>query len=127
VSAAETLIAIEHELAEGGGDAYRRHVREDAVIIVPGQALDREQAIAGVEESGGWDEFSIDGETLVLLGDDAALISYRFRGRRGELNYEALLSSAYLMTENGDWKLAFHQQTPVEPVAQAGTRLDSTA
>lgn len=127
MSAAETLIAIEHELAEGEGDAYRRHVREDAVIIVPGQALGREAAIAAVEGSPPWDEFAIEGETVVLLGDDAALITYRFRGRRGDSRYDALLSSAYVMTQEGEWKLAFHQQTPLDAAARIAAPVDSAA
>jgi hypothetical protein len=113
VSEAETLVAIEHELAEGSADAYRRHLRDDAVVIVPSQVLDKEQTIAAVEASPGWDDFSIAEETVVLLGEDAALVTYRFDGRRSDLDYEALLSSAYVRSDGG-WKLVFHQQTPVE-------------
>lgn len=114
MSDAQTLVAIEHELAAGDPDAYRRHLRDDAVVIVPAEVLDKELTIAAVEASPGWEEFSIEGETVVLLGDDAALVTYRFNGRRSDLDYAAFLSSAYVRSEGGEWKLAFHQQTPIE-------------
>ena len=114
MSDAETLVAIEHELAAGDSDAYRRYLRDDAVVIVPSEVLDKEATIAAVESSPGWDEFSIEDETVVLLGEGAALVTYRFDGRRSDLDYAALLSSAYVRSNDGDWKLAFHQQTPIE-------------
>jgi hypothetical protein len=111
---AEILIGIEHELAAGDGEAYRRHLRDDAVVIVPAQVLDKESTVSAVAESPGWDEFSIDDETVVLLAEASALVTYRFRGRRGETAYAAFLSSAYVRAESGEWKLAFHQHTPIE-------------
>jgi hypothetical protein len=114
MSTAETLLAIESELAAGDGAAYRRHLRDDAVVIVPGEVLDRDSTTAAMDASPGWDEFALEDETVVPLGEDSALLSYRFSGRRGDLDYAAILSSAYVMTDEGEWKLAFHQQTPIE-------------
>lgn len=110
---ASALVAIEHELAAGDGETYRRYLRDDAVVIVPGETLDKEATCAAIDASGGWDEFSIDDETAVLLGGDSALLTYRFSGRRGDFRYTALLSSAYVR-DGEQWKLAFHQQTPLQ-------------
>ncbi len=109
----EAILNIEHELADGDGSAYRRHLREDAIVIVPGRALDRDATIAAMDASPGWDSFSIVDERLLPLGGDAALLTYRFRGRRGESEYEAILSSTYAR-DDGAWKLVFHQQTPLQ-------------
>ena len=45
------------------------------------------------------------------LGPDAAVVAYEARARRGDEEYHALFNSTYTR-QNGDWKLAFHQQTP---------------
>jgi hypothetical protein len=111
---AGNLLAIEHELAGGDGATYERHLREDVLVVVPGQRFDKETVVAAMDASPGWDDFSIEDERLLRLRADAALLSYRFRGRRGGFLYTAVLSSAYVRSERGDWKLAFHQQTPTQ-------------
>ncbi|MEA2444104.1 MAG: hypothetical protein QOJ12_1396, partial [Thermoleophilales bacterium] len=39
----DELLKIERELGGGTGDTYRRHLTEDAVVVVPGAAITREQ------------------------------------------------------------------------------------
>ena len=107
------LVAIERELANGDGETYRRRLRDDAVVIVPGERLDKEATCAAIDAGGGWDEFSIEDEDAVPLGPHSALLTHRFSGRRGDFRYTALLSSAYVR-DGAEWKLAFHQQTPLE-------------
>lgn len=109
----EELVGIERELAAGEGDAYRRHLADPAVVIVPGDVLDREDTIAAMDASPGWNEFTIDEERLVRPAVDAAVLTYRFRGRRGEIKYEAVLSSTYGRRADGSWELVLHQQTPI--------------
>lgn len=109
----QRLFAIERELAGGDGETYGRHLREDAVVIVPGESLDREGTIAAIDRAGGWDAFEITDQRAVQLGEDAALLTYRFGGARGDFHYAATLSSAYVRGRDGEWKLAFHQQTPL--------------
>jgi hypothetical protein len=112
VSNLDAILEIERELAAGDGAVYRRHLREDAVVVVPGQALDLEATVAAMDASPGWDSFEMTEERLVPLGPDAAILSYRFHGRRPDSEYTALLTSVYA-DEDGAWKLAFHQQTPL--------------
>lgn len=78
---------------------------------MPGEVLDKESTIAAIEAAGGWDAFEITDARAVQLCDGAVLVNYRFDGTRGELAYSAVLSSAYVADELGDWKLVFHQQT----------------
>ena len=109
---AQQLLRIEHELARGDGATYAQHLAEEALVVVPGDTLDRAAAVEAMDASPGWDEVSIGEEALRGLGPDAALLTYRFRGRRGHEHYTATLSSAYVKDGEGCWKLAFHQQTP---------------
>jgi hypothetical protein len=109
----DTLLGIEHELAHGGGDEYRRHLVDDALVIVPGQLLDKDATVQAIEASPGWDELTIDEARLVGVGDGGAAISYRFSGRRGaDFSYRALMSSVYVRRDE-QWKLVLHQQTPL--------------
>jgi Domain of unknown function (DUF4440) len=110
---ARELLEIERELAAGDGGVYDRHLADGAIVIVPGQTLDKAATVTAMDASPGWEEFSIEGERVLPVGDGTALLTYRFHGRRGASEYEAVLSSAYVR-EGDDWKLAFHQQTPVE-------------
>lgn len=107
----DELLRIEHELGTGDGDAYRRHLADDAVIVVPGMVLDRDACIAAMDQSPGWDETDIADARVVELGPDAAALTYRWRSRRGDATYEAAMSSVYVRRE-GRWQLALHQQTP---------------
>jgi hypothetical protein len=109
---AEQLLRIEHELARGDGATYERHLAEGAVVVVPGDVLDRVATVEAMDVSPGWDEVSIGEEAVRELGPDVALLTYLFRGRRGQDHYAATLSSAYVRDGAGCWKLAFHQQTP---------------
>lgn len=113
------LLEIERELAQGDGVDYRRHLREDAVVIVPGQVLDRDGTVAAMDASPGWDRISIENERLLPLGADAATIAYCFRGHRGDFEYRADMASTYVRDDDGSWQLVVHQQTPAEEPAVA--------
>lgn len=111
----ETLLQIERTLGGGDGAAYRAHLTDDAVVVVPGAAITREQSAEAIDATPGWDEFDITEDKLVELTPESALITYRWSSSRGDETYEALMSSVYVKQAGGDWKLALHQQTPVTP------------
>ena len=111
----DTLLEIERALGGGTGDTYREHLTDDAVVVVPGAAIDREQTAFAIDATPGWDEFEISSERVVRLTDESAVLTYRWSSRRGDETYEALMSSVYVRQPGGDWKLALHQQTPVTP------------
>jgi hypothetical protein len=111
----ETLLQIERTLGGGDGDSYRRHLTDDAVIVVPGATITREQCAHAIDATPGWDDFDITDVKLVELTPDSALVTYRWKSSRGDETYEALMSSVYVKQPEGEWKLALHQQTPVNP------------
>jgi ketosteroid isomerase-like protein len=111
----ETLLALERALGGGDGDAYRAHLTDDAVVVVPGAAITREQTAHAIDATPGWDDFEITDDRLIELTPDSALITYRWRSSRGDETYEALMTSVYVKQPGGEWKLALHQQTPVNP------------
>jgi hypothetical protein len=106
----EQLLAHETALATGHGDAYRARLAPDAIVIVPGQVLDRDATVAAMDASAGWDKVDLAGPTSRPLGAEGAVLSYTFTGRRGDVVYRAMMSSAYALRD-GEWKLVVHQQT----------------
>lgn len=107
----DELLPLERALAAGGGDAYRARLSADAILVVPGQVLDRDAAIAAMDASDGWDAFGMDEPRALALGDHGAVLTYTFTGRRGDLKYRAVLASTYRRED--EWRLVFHQQTPL--------------
>ena len=105
------LEQIERELAGGGGDAYRSHLANDAIVIVPGAVMDRDSCAAAIDAAPRWDEWTIADVSVRLLSAESALLSYRWRSRRGDTRYDAVMSSVYALRD-GVWKLVLHQQTP---------------
>jgi hypothetical protein len=110
---AQILLALERELADGDGATYRRLLVDDAVVVVPGMALSKAETVEAMDASPGWEEIELADERVVPLDDGAALLTYRFSGRRGEeFEYNALMGSVYVHRD-GAWRMAFHQQTPL--------------
>jgi hypothetical protein len=70
------------------------------------------ETIAAMDASPGWDEFRMTRERVVPLAEGAALLTYRFDGRRGDVRYAAQMASVYV-ERDGDWRMIFHQQTPI--------------
>jgi hypothetical protein len=110
----EELLAIERELGAGDGDTYLRLLTDDAVVVVPGAAISREQCAFAIDATPGWDEFTISDERVLDLDPDSKVLTYRWSSRRGDETYEALMSTVYVR-RGGDWKVALHQQTPARP------------
>ena len=111
----DTLLQIERTPGGGDGDAYRAHLTDDAVVVVPGAAIGREQCAQAIDATPGWDEFTISDEKLVELGPGTVLLNYRWKSHRERFTYESLMSSVYVEQPDGGWKMAFHQQTPITP------------
>jgi ketosteroid isomerase-like protein len=106
-------------LAAGrGAEFYGRVMTEDAIVVVPGMVLDRAQTLASWEGTAPWREFSLTGEQVLPLGADSALVTYEVTARRpgDQQPYRAQLTSVYVAADDhddGEWRLAFHQQTPL--------------
>jgi ketosteroid isomerase-like protein len=109
-----TLLDLDRELAGGDGDTYRSVLLPEAVVIVPGARMGREDTAAAIDAGPGWDRFTLTEPELATVGD-CAVLTYIFEGSRGEgETYRAIMASTYVRRDDA-WRLAFHQHTPVSP------------
>jgi len=111
MSLVEQLVEIEEQLGAGPGEPYRRWLTDDALVVVPGRVMDREECAAAMDEGPGWDAWQIDDPRVISIDPDAAVLSYRWRSSRGDQVYEAAMSTVYTR-RGGEWLVVLHQQTP---------------
>lgn len=117
---ADDLIALEHEAWEAlstSGEAaaafYGERLARDVVMLLPGDmVIDDRAAVVESMQGPPWDAYSLGDERVVELAPDAAVVAYRGQARRGGHDYAALFTSTY-RREDGAWRLAIHQQTPI--------------
>lgn len=73
--------------------------------------LDREKIAQQVGDAR-WGNLVMTRKGYLSLSADFAIICYESSAKRGERGYRALVSSGYVR-RGEDWKMAFHQQTPL--------------
>ena len=91
---------------------YDKVLARDVLIVMPGGMVidDRQQV---VDSMGGtpWSSFELSEVRVLELGDGGAALVYKVKADREGTAYQALLNSTYIR-EDGEWRLALHQQTP---------------
>ena len=114
----QTLVSLEEQgwqaLSQGtGADFYERNLADHALMVFPFGVLTREQSIEAIKAAPPWASFRIEDPQVVGLTDDSAILTYRATAQRaGQEPYSALMTTVFVKNE-GTWKAAFHQQTPV--------------
>ena len=116
-----TLTKLEHEawdaLTTSSDEAqrfYDRVLADDVVMQFPGgMVMTDRKAIVKSFQGEPWSWYRMEDERVLPLTRTSALVTYKATTERGDGDkYEALMTSAYAK-KDGEWKLAFHQQTPV--------------
>ena len=100
--------------AEVAKEFYEHVLRDDAVMLLPGGTfLEGKESILASLDAQPWSTFDIEGPRVLKLGEAVAVLAYRVTARReGSTAYAALISSTYHL-EDGTWRLALHQHTPI--------------
>lgn len=115
MSVQEELLGLDGALWSGGADDYREIVDEDCLVAFTQMAgvCSREEVASTVDGSQRWKNIELEPEGVITPTDDVAILTYRASADRGDDTYRALVSSGYVKRD-GDWKLMFHQHTPLE-------------
>jgi hypothetical protein len=110
----DDLLSIERQLWTGGAESYLSNLDASCLIAFAQMAgvMTREQVAESVQDGPRWRVQEMDFEGLVQPTDDIAMLTYRVSSSRGDEQYRARISSGYVR-RNGDWKMMFHQQTPL--------------
>jgi hypothetical protein len=110
--------ALEREFWLGGADVYRRHLADEALMVFPGMVLTKPQTVDAIANGRRWTSVSFADQRLVRFTRDTVALIYRASGSRAgqEPPYSALISSVYVMRDD-EWRLALHQQSPLDSAA----------
>ncbi len=102
-------------LASSGSDVRRFYgavLAADPVFVLPGGlVLTERDAIIDSMLGAPWSHHELSDVRVAAVGEDARAVVYRATARRGDTDYEALVTSTYAQIDNG-WRLVLHQQTP---------------
>jgi hypothetical protein len=115
MSLQQDLLAIERTFWTGGPEAYQAHTDKECLVVFSDTAgVMKREDIAKQAEKGRWQDVSFEPKGLAELDDRTAVVSYECRAKRKDGQpYHAVVSSAYVKRPDG-WKMAFHQQTPLQ-------------
>jgi hypothetical protein len=116
----QQLLTLEKQFWTGGAEFYRAHLDDRCLVaftemagVMSNEQVD-EQVAATVKGDRRWRDIDIERKGFLQPEPDIAMLTYHVRGTRADDRpYRALVSSAYVK-RNGDWKMTFHQQTPME-------------
>ena len=123
----ENLWAMEQKFWLEGTDFHARHLTADCVLLLPPPAgvLTKDAAIAFIKEATPWAGVRFGGRRVVRLHERVLLLAYNATAhRRKELQTHRVLVSSTYVNRDGDWNVAFHQQTLDEAFSGATGRFE---
>jgi len=98
-----------------GAQFYGDLMTDDGVMVLAnGVVMDRDAVIDSLEHAPPWQSYDIDDHRVVGTGPDSAAIVYLGTGYRhgDQPAFVGLMSSVYVR-QDGRWRLALYQQTPI--------------
>ena len=117
------LFDLEEGFWLSGEEHFLEHLDDQCLLAFPQMGEmhgvhSRAQIAATASMPARWRDLKINARHRLRLSEDVAVISYRADVLRADgAPYAALVSSAYVL-RGQEWKLAFHQHSPI--VDQAG-------
>lgn len=112
----DDLLKLETQFWTGDADFYREHLDDNCLLAFAEMAgvMGKEDIARMVEKDPPqWSDLKFEDKDMIEPADDVAILSYKASGKRGTgAAYNAVVSSGYVK-RGGEWKMAFHQQTPL--------------
>ena len=94
-----------------GGEYYQREMTPDALIIVSGAMITRDQVAATFDGAELWDSYEIREPAIIRLSEHAGIVVYRAVAKRGGEVVEFTISTTYVFVYGG-WRVASQQHSP---------------
>jgi hypothetical protein len=111
----QDLLTLEKGFWTEDANYYREHVDDQCLLAFTEMAGVRSnEDIASMRGGSNWKNIDLDEKGFVQLSDDSVLLTYEVHAQRktGDEPYAAIVTTAYVK-RGGEWKMAFHQQTPL--------------
>jgi hypothetical protein len=109
----DEMLALEQGFWTGGPDFYRAHVDDECLLAFADRAgVHVKEEIAETAKPGRWNNLKFEEKGVMPLGDNALILTYEVTGAREGQPYHALVSTGYVRRD-GQWKMSFHQHTPI--------------
>ncbi|KAJ4295308.1 hypothetical protein N0V90_007319 [Kalmusia sp. IMI 367209] len=114
-----TICTLEHRAWAAlcqSGSALLPLLSSNPVMIFPGDRILTATSSPTVHEIlqdpsfQAWTRYTLSHDEVISLGERSALVYYRVEAIREESPFRAICSSAWVL-EDGQWKMASHQQT----------------
>ena len=122
------LFSLEEKFWTEGAAYYQRHLASAAIMVFPDPAgvLIKDEIASSLGAGTRWSSVALEEHRLLELSERSAVVTYKATAKRadGAEPYVARASSAYVR-DGAAWKLAFHQQTPVDQSAIAASSASS--
>jgi hypothetical protein len=115
-SLAQELIQVERRgwdalCSDDAVSYYKAHLTDDAIMAFPFGIMRREEALSAMAAAEPWSQYDMEDPTVIALGPDSGVVVYGVTAQRvGQAPFSAVLSSTFVRRD-GDWRLAFHQQS----------------
>ncbi len=112
----QDLVALERQFWTGDTNFYRQHLDEKCLTVFQEQAgvFSKEDVAQQAANPKRWRVQQIQPKGFIQPTDDTAIVTCEVYAKRetGE-SHHTLTSSGYIR-RHGEWKMTFHQQTPLE-------------
>jgi hypothetical protein len=115
MSLEDELFALEEKFWPGDADFYRAHLDTQCVVAFTEMsgAMAKEQIAGMIKDGQRWRDLKLTRKGFYQPTKDTAIITYEVNAIRDNGSpHKANVSTAYV-DRGGDWKMAFHQQTPL--------------
>jgi Domain of unknown function (DUF4440) len=120
---AETLLELEYKQwkmlsSDCGAAFYRETLTDDSLMAVPSPygVMSRDRIIREVEAAPPIVHYALHDPQVIRLGADSGVVVYRMtQQRRAQPRFAAAISSVYVRRD-GQWQMAYHQQTPLDEI-----------
>ncbi len=102
-------------LCDGSGAAFYGDLMTDdgTMVLAGGTVMSKEQVIDSLHGAASWESYDIDEPRTVEVCEESRALVYTGTGYRdGRKAFTGVMTSVYVR-EDGRWRLALYQQTPV--------------
>jgi hypothetical protein len=118
----QDLVALERQFWTGDAAFYRKHLDEKCLTVFEEMAgvFTKDDVAQQAGDGNRWRVQQLQPKGFLQPTDDTAIVSCEVYAKRGTGEpYHALTSSGYIR-RHGEWKMTFHQQTPLESANHVG-------